>query len=378
MFVICLMFSNRGMAQSNTADTSFKSHGKLSGYAFGDYYYKAHADSMNRGGANQYTKVPEGRNAFQFRRVYLGYDYEISPKFAAQVLLAAEDASDALGSGKYAFYVKLANVRWKNFLPRTDLVIGQVATPAFPMSSEPVWKYRSIERTIADIRRVPSYDLGVTVQGKIDAKGNYGYDVMIGNGTGAKPEGDNFKHFYGDVYAKFLDQKLMVDLYGDYERVNWNPGFHHARSMGKLFIGYTTPKLTIGAEGFITGLQGDVVATNNGTGRKDTLSGTSTGLSIFVHGPIVKDKLGFFARMDNYNPDTRYDNVNYSKYSAMTSTYEPNNKEQFITAGLDFTPVKNVHLMPNIWYNSYTNQGPNGGMKDYDLVYRLTFYFIYK
>lgn len=373
-----LSFSNKAFAQNNDSDSTFKPHGKLSGYAFGDYYYKGHSDSLNRGGANQYTKVPAGQNAFQFRRVYLGYDYEISPKFSAQVLLAAEDASDALGSGKYAFYVKLANIRWKNILPRMDLVIGQVATPAFAMTSEPAWSYRSIERTIADIRRVPSYDLGATIQGKFDAKGNYGYDIMVGNGTGAKPENDKFKHFYGDVYAKFLDQKLMVDLYGDYERVNWTSTFHHSRSMGKIYVGYTTPKLTVGAEAFITGLQSDVIALNNKTSVMDTLNGTAAGLSVFVRGPIIKDKLGFFARMDNYNPNTQYDNTSYSKYTGLTSNYEPNNKEQFITAGLDFTPVKNVHLMPNIWYNSYSNQGANGSMKDYDMVYRLTFYFIYK
>lgn len=372
------LWTNASHAQIQQADTTFKPYGKLSGYAFGDYYYKAHADSLNRGGGNQYAKVPEGRNAFQFRRVYLGYDYFISPKFTAQVLLAAEDASDALQSNKYAFYVKYANLRWKNFLPRTDLVIGQTATPAFSMSSEPVWGYRSVEKTIADLRKTPSYDLGVTIQGKIDQKGNFGYNLMVGNGTGAKPENDKFKHFYGDVYAKLFDQNLTIDLYGDYERLNWQQGFHHARSMEKLFIGYSSPVITVGAEGFITFLQNDVTAINNKTLLPDTLNGRAAGLSLFVHGPIIKNKLGFFARMDNYNPDTKYDNGGYSKYASFSSAYEPDNKEQFITAGLDFTPVKNVHLMPNIWFNHYANQGAGGSMKDYDLVYRLTFYFIYK
>src|SRR5690348_3423758 len=220
-------------AEACVPDTSFRPHGSLSGYAFGDYYYKAHADSLNRGG-NQYSGVPSGKNAFQFRRVYLGYDYAISPRFSAQVLLAAEDASDALISDKYAFYVKYANLRWKNILPRTDLVIGQMATPVFSKSSEPVWGYRSVEKTIADVRKTPSYDFGAAVQGKLDAAANYGYEIMIDNGTGARPENDRFKHFYADVYGKFFG-RLKVDLYGDYERLNWQQGFHRSRSMGKLF-----------------------------------------------------------------------------------------------------------------------------------------------
>lgn len=111
--------------EKQKADSSFKPSGKLWGYSFGDYYYKAHSDSLNRGGANQYTGIEKGRNAFQIRRVYLGYNYDISPKFAAEVLLAAEDnvtnaagvtSGDLLGDGKLSFYVKLANLRWKKYL----------------------------------------------------------------------------------------------------------------------------------------------------------------------------------------------------------------------------------------------------------------------
>lgn len=373
-----LFWTSASDAQTHNTDTTFKSHGKISGYAFGDYYYKAHSDLMNRGGANQYTGTPKGRNAFQFRRIYLGYDYFISPKFTAQVLLAAEDANDALQSNKYSFYVKYANIRWKEILPRTDLVIGQTNTPAFSKSSEPVWGYRSVERTIADIRRTPSYDLGVSIQGKIDEKGNFGYNLMVGNGTGAQSEHDPYKRFYGDVYAELFDRKLKIDLYGDYERLDWQSGYHHARSMKKLFIGYTTPAVTLGAEGFITFQQNDLTAINNKTSIVDTLNGKATGISLFIHGPIIKNKVGFFARMDQYNPDTKYNKHTYSGYTGFSSNYDPDTKERFIMAGLDFTPTKNVHLMPNIWFNNYRDQGTGGGMKGYDLVYRLTFYFIYK
>ena len=116
-----------GAQEKAVADTSFKPSGKLWGYTFGDYYYKAHSDPLNRGGANQYTGIEKGRNAFQIRRVYLGYNYEISPKFAAEVLLAAEDnittstgatSGDLLGDNKLSFYIKLANHQVEKYLER--------------------------------------------------------------------------------------------------------------------------------------------------------------------------------------------------------------------------------------------------------------------
>ncbi|MBS1662997.1 MAG: hypothetical protein JST68_18280, partial [Bacteroidetes bacterium] len=174
------------------SDSAFKAgsanSGRLWGYAFGDFYTKGHADSANRGGNNQYSGIPASRSAFQFRRIYLGYDYNITNKFSAEFLLAAEDnfpagngsaagGGDVLSDNKLSFYIKLMNIRWKNIWKGTDLVIGQIATPAFPLLSERIWAYRSIERTITDIRRTPSYDLGAALQGRFDAKGNFGYNL---------------------------------------------------------------------------------------------------------------------------------------------------------------------------------------------------------
>ena len=213
----------------------------------------------------------------------------------------------------------------------------------------------------------------------MDSKGNYGYNIMVGNGTGAKPENDKFKWFYGDIFAKFLDQKLIFDLYADYERLNWTSSFHHSRNMVKGFVSYTTQAYTIGIEAFINRGKNDVVAMN--TGLQDTTSATAQAISFYIKGRIIKDKLYFFVRMDNYNPDTKYDNSHYRTYKGLTSTYEPNNKEMFISAGLDFTPVKNVHFMPNIWYNRYMGQQSSligSAFSDHDLVFRLTFYYLYR
>jgi hypothetical protein len=251
--------------------------GNVWGYAFGDLAYKGSGDTMNaggRGGSNQYTKVPVNANLFQWRRVYLGYDYKISDKFSAEFVLAAEDdfaagvlgqsAGDVLQNNKFSPYLKIANVRWKDIIKGTDLVIGQSATPAYAktgrndQTSEEVWGYRSIERPVTDIRRTPSFDMGVALQGHFDKKGMYGYDLMVGNGQSAKPENDMFKAFYGDVWAKFFNKKLIIDIYQDYQKLNWTNvvyqkagQFHHDRNMTKLFVGYNSAKLSVGLEGYM-------------------------------------------------------------------------------------------------------------------------------
>ncbi|HVU99074.1 MAG TPA: hypothetical protein VHE34_27820 [Puia sp.] len=398
------------------SDSAFKAgranSGRLWGYMFGDYYAKGHSDSLNRGNANQYTGIPAGRSAFQFRRIYLGYDYNITQKFSAELLLAAEDnfpANNPPGSGtsgdellnnKETFYIKLANIRWKNIWNGTDLVVGQQATPTFPMLTEKIWAYRSIERTITDIRRTPSYDLGVGLQGNFDPKTkNFGYNLLVANGSSAKPEADNFKWFYGDVYFMFLDKKLIFDLYGDYERIGWVPENgdiqygHVSRQMTKAYVAYNTPALTIGVEAFVNHLQNAIAATNKSDGKTTYLSPNAQGISAYVHGDIIKNSLRFFARWDGYSPNNKVDNSLYSGYKAGVSTIgnyvdgtpvgslnDITYKQMFITAGLDFTPAKNVHLMPNIWYNHYKTQldGKSGAYNgDYDIVYRMTFYFVF-
>jgi hypothetical protein len=416
LFVIFLSFSLSSRAQYLwNNDSAFKAgttgSGRFWGVMFGDFYIKAHSDKLNRGGNNQYTGIPQDRNSFAFRRIYLGYDYNINSKFSAEILLAAEDdfpafnppnsatpGGDQLINNKETFYIKYADLRWKNIWKGTDLIIGEQPTPAFPLLSERIWSYRSIERTIADLRRTNSYDLGIGLQGKFDPKtGNYGYNLLVGNGTSDKPASTGFRWFYGDVYAYFFDKRLVVDLYADYERLNWQPGWHHDRQMTKGFIAYTTPALTIGVEGFLNTIRNDTKATMPGGGA-DTINTAAQGISLFVHGDLIKNKLRFFVRYDGYTPNHKLDYGKYFSFSGISSpngyntpgyqlTYSPGTgaptaatpttdisaRERFVTLGLDLTPAKGVHLMPNIWYTHYSSQ--QGAMPDHDLVYRMTFSF---
>jgi len=441
---LLLLLAGAAKAQMADTTTEFKPGGRLWGYAFSDFAYKGSSDNIGtalapvyRGGSNQYTGMPANANEFQFRRVYLGYNYDISQKFSAEVLLAAEDdfntgsisngtsVGDVTSGGKFTPYVKYADVKWKNIFKNSDLKVGSQATPSFAktdrndQTAEEVWGYRSIERTISDIRRTPSFDMGASLQGWFDNKGNFGYMVMVGNGNSAKPETDAYKWFYGDVYAKFFNKRLLIDVYQDYEKLAWgvyvpgakqsiagNNGPEYAdRNMTKLFLAWNTNKLTIGSEIFQNTIMSGIKVTGE-DGQTYYRTQHTMAMSFYVRGRVLTahngdPRLNYFARFDNYDPSgdlsSIANNVNTKSWVSNTvSQYDASTKEQFVTFGFDYMPFKNVHIMPNVWMNTYTSSlsstGTNTadskvtytsensnvtGIKGTDAVYRLTFYYIF-
>ncbi len=342
---------------------------------FGDYYYKVHAASSTSFGS-QYSGLGKNANAFELRRVYFGYNYNISERFTTQLLLAYENKDDNLGNGNRGFYLKLANIRWKNILPNTDIVAGQMYTPSFPLLSERIWAYRSIEKTAIDLRKFSvSNDVGIAMQTRFDSLGTYGMNVMIGNGTAAKIESNGFKKVYADFYANFLKRRLIFDLYGDWEKVLILPGYHKIKTTLKAFLAYQTDKFTIGIEvspQIQTKYTLDSLMSN--PTKIDTVNAIPVTASLYIRGTILKDKLGFFVRHDFYDPDR-----NYKKDVYYFSGYN-NTEEMFGVAGIDFTPEKNIHIMPNIYFNQCTNKSSTAKEKaktDFDLVPRITVSYLF-
>lgn len=390
-------------------DTSWKPQRRIWGYTFGDFYYDANADKGNRGAETNYNGVPKYRNAFQFRRLYLGYDYEITKKFKAEVLLATEPSAntgvsgstsiengDNLVDGKMAFWIKNFNLRIRDIFTGTDLVIGEMSTPGFALNepgtngatslSETTWGYRSIEKTVSDFHRTNSYDIGLALQGTFDpATKNFGYVAMVGNNTtstllpAANANTGFYKIFYGDLWGKFLDKKLLIDIYADYVRTNPATAAVGGQSHNVLkgFVAYTTPKLTVGVEAYTQKITNGITNTTTATPTNATVNA----ISVFARGTIVKEKLGFFARYDGYNPAKDFNSADNYSVNTNLAAYNPNVKETFYTAGLDFTPAKNIHFMPNVWLVDYKDQrdpSVTGYIaNDHTLVYRATFYFVF-
>ncbi len=348
------------------ATDNFKPSGKLWGYVFGDYFYKVHADSLNRGNV-QFSGIPKNFNAFTFRRIYLGYDYNISEKFSAHVLLSNEnDNADAIG--ERTFYIKAANIQWKNIIPNNDLIIGQSTTPLFVGNSEMVWGYRSVERTMVDMRSFGGgTDLGIAWHGALDSSRNFGYNFMLANGTSAKPENNKYKKFYYELYARLLNKKIYLDITGTEETAGGGKNI----SVIKGTVAFTGKPFTAGLE-FIQVTRKKASQDLTDPLNPEDVSFTPMGFSFFAHGVIIPGKLNYFARYDNFNPDTKYDpDIIYSSSPV-------NYKENFVTAGIDWMPIKSFHIEPNIWYDSFQSTEGNNAGNDYDMVARITFYYIFK
>ena len=369
LFLIC--FSAYSQKDTVQAKKVFVPSGKLWGYVFGDFTDKLQTNSFNMSNT-QYASTPKDFTSFDYRRIFLGYDYEISEKFSSVFLLASE--GQTASDGSRTIFIKAANLRWKNIFKNIDIIMGQQQTSTFSTASE-TWGYRTLEKSIMDMRKIGlSYDFGVSLQGKFSIKGDFGYSLMVGNGTGAKPENDKFKKIYVDFWTKLLEKKLVLDIGGDNEIAQTTP-FKKSKTTLKAFAAYQTTKFSIGFEVF-SQLQKNNTTFSEPVAStvKDTVNAVASGFSLWAKG-VIKSNLGWVVRYDHYNPDNKFkaSNVYLNSYQCFYT-------ESFVMAGLDYIATKNVHVMPNIWYDRYSNRNvaANGLIKSsYDLAARLTVYYIF-
>jgi hypothetical protein len=357
---------------------------KVWGLAYVDVMYHAHADSAKRGNV-QYSGQKGDSAGMDFRRIYLGADYAVSRRFSTQLILSNESNTDVVSNGNRSVFIKAANLRWSGIFPLSDLIVGIQQTPTFFFTGDRdgvVWEYRSVERSIADMRKLSnSSDAGIQLTGRFNETGTFGYNLMVGDGSGAKPENTKYQRLYGDIYGKFFNRHLIVDWYSDFDRSRLTP-FQQSVGTFKLLVAYQSKQVTVGVEAVQQDQQNAAFYTEAKAGkpavigtRKDTAESIVIGLSAYVQAKIIEEKLGLFVRYDYFNPD-----INFSSANFYVSSYTGNTIQHFITAGLDYTPEKNIHIIPNIWYNDYVSSADAAekintgslGQRDYDFVYRVT------
>ena len=297
--------------------------GKIKGYMFGDYYAVLAADDGE-------TKLPEKRNAFQFRRIYFTYEKGLNDDFSVRYRLEVKDAGFGKGS-KMEPFVKHGYLKWKGALGASDFYFGLQGTPTWAVA-EKVWGYRSIAKTVLDWNKIgSSADIGAALKGK---SGKIGYHVMLGNGPGQGPEDDHGKKIYGSLCFKASDS-LVLEGYADF---NMKPAEQNELTV-KVFAGLQGEGLNAGVEVFSR--------TNAKAAAGEDV--TISGLSAFGSLPLGVSLKGF-GRVDAVSNDA-------------TDT-----TDLLVIAGLDHMPAKNVHLMPNVVVAL-----PDG--PDPTIQGRLTFYY---
>ncbi len=363
-----------------------KERGHLWGSIVLDAAYKTNADTVN-GGRSQgthFTNLPLNNGQGQISRAMVGYNFEINGRLSTEFLLASEDNSyliynkdntNLTSHSRFNPYIRLANLKISNIFNSSDLTVGQIYTPTFAGTSESLWGYRNVEKTMTETYGSAASDFGVSLSGALPENDNFGYKVMLGNGNASGLMDFNRKTAYGEVYYKLYGQRLIIDLYSDYSKINGNTQWVHTRQMNKVIFAYSVPRLTLGVEAFSTELKGDNIATKAKDNKADTIATKSIGYSIFMKARIIGKKLGIFARYDNFNAGLNNNDAVYVGYQSLNAYYNTKVSREFVTFGLDISPNKHLKIMPNVWYMAYTNNSTIAQATDtkgYDLVYRLT------
>ena len=328
--------------------TVIVAQGKFSGYMFGDYYYNVLRDG-NFGNLSNVAS-PSGTTAFQafqFRRIYFTYDSDISEKFTTRFRIEADQSANT-SNGKIGVFVKDAYLKWKNIFSGSDLIFGIQPPPTYEIS-EAAWGYRSLEKTIMDLRGIVSpRDQGISLKGKLIDDGKLDYWVMFANNSANSPETDKYKRYYAHIHLKPITN-LQATLYVDYKAQADIVDSYHADSKlnnsaltTSLFVGYSEPfQYNIGFEGFLQ-------PTSNGL--KDTLAreySTKSGMGISLFGSyFIMPELVGVLRYDRFDPCT--DDKGKDPVNVTTVSANANVARDYIIVGLSWKLDRNVSLMPNI------------------------------
>jgi hypothetical protein len=336
--------------------------GKISGLMFGDYFYNILRDSTINNLNNTGLTGIQDLQGFDFRRIYFTYDYTISEEFSSRFRLEAQTLV-SVENTLFLTYIRDAYLNWKNIFEGSNFIFGIQPTPAFVVSEE-YWGYRSLEKTIMDLRRiVSSRDLGASLKGKVTSSGSVKYWLMYGNGSNLDTEGDRFKRAYAQVDLE-PSEEWRLTLYGDYrfkadkEYIQVNESFNNDALTTDIFLGYQKKDIfTIGAESFWQVVYNDAIQTT----EIDYViqNRNALGVSLFSWYKI-NEMLVAVGRWDYYDPN-------------ISGDYRNDSRNLFI-AGLSFVLNQKVAITPNFLFETY-EQPENGLTIDPSLTGRITFYF---
>jgi hypothetical protein len=320
------------------APGKFTPTNKVGGYVIADAYWIA-------GNHNESIKDQHG---FWFRRIYLTFDQSISSDFSARVRFEMSQPGNFPEKGeKMSPVVKDAYLKWK--LGKTQAIFGLSSTPTWGIV-EKTWGYRSVEKTPLDLQKLgSSRDLGLAIKGQFDAKGLVKYHVMYGNGSSNKSETDKGKSWLASL-SLYPTKEIVVEIYGDYRNVPDNNDIYTAQ----LFAAYKT-------KGFRAGIQ-----FAHQTHKNSEYLSTEVA-SIFAAAKL-SNNWSTFARID------KMFDANPSGHKVSYIPFDPTTKSTFIVAGLDYSLVKNVSILPNIEVVIY-DKNKNALQPKTDVIPRMSFYY---
>jgi len=347
--ILCFSLASFLVAQDDSG-------GKISGYMFGDYFYNVLRDSTIDDISNKALSGQKDINGFQFRRIYFTYDYKISDKFSTRFRLESQTVV-GVDNTLFLTFIKDAYLQWKEIFSGSSLIFGIQPPPTFTVS-ESSWGYRSLERTIMDLRRIASSrDLGISLKGKLISSGKINYWVMYGNGSSFESESDKFKRVY--AHLDFLpDDNFRITVYGDYrfkpKKTYAEIAYNNDALLTSLFLGYKQKNnFSLGLETFLQTNSNDV-SSNSSVSNRNALGVSAFGSYNFT------ETLAGILRYDYFDPNISGDFKGDSR--------------NFIVAGMEIKLHDKVSIIPNLEFETYETP-VNGVSIDPSLTARLTFYY---
>lgn len=291
------------------AEAAESSSGKVTLSVFGDMNYVVNEPQLLAP-----SKTTSGRNDFALNRAAIGYDHTFSRDVAAR--LQYDGASNTILQA----YAELRNIQ--SFF---DIRIGRMQTLSSE-TIEKVWDYRALAPSILDRGGFAhEFDMGLALTGRLNSSGAMYVKAAIYNGNGTAPETDKLKKA-ALSFGNWLDRSSVIEVYADYENYAGSQNAINA----KLFYGLNTAKFSVGAEAYYRL-------------HRFTASGTDSSVS-----PVGGSLMGAVEVARGWKVVVRGDFNDQNIWEG-----KKNYRVLFVTGGVDYAPVPDVRVIPNIVYEKH-------------------------
>ncbi len=295
-----LMLTTVSAAAQESDD--FKPSGKFFGLLFANY----HSTFSGR----------DNTSAFEVTRSYFGYDFSFSKEITSRVMY---DGTTEVINGKtiYSGYLRNAYLQFDN---KKFMIQGGLIGAEQISMMEKIWGYRYVTKPPIDYSgMIQAADLGLAT--KVYAADFLTLDLSVTNGRGFKDITSNGTYRMAAGFTLTPAENMLVR--GFYDMMGPSGSMQRTVSILAAWLG---PKFNAGAEYF----------------RQDNAAMTDgrdySGISIFTRVP-VSDKFRLFAR---------FDNITSAIMDGDEDPWNLNRDGSYIFAGIDFSPVRNVRISPNL------------------------------
>lgn len=345
------------------AQTGTDSNSRVWGYIFGDFFWKAEGDTA-RWGQGEYMDTEKGMMGGSLRRLYLGYDHKLSDRFTTRVLLEANPGT-LMNNGAYGAIIKLGYLQWNapDFLfHNQQFSVGLIPTPIFSFP-ERSWGYRSVEKEALDSRGIGrSVDQGLSYSATFDSDANYGFTLLVANGSGTRPAADRYFEYTGSMYFRLFERRLTFETMGNYKY----QGDGRHSSIYRGFLGYELNRLRFGFEA--AKIRNNVLTQNGFVNVNPFLYSVFYAFKL----DVFKEEFEFFVRYDKFNPDSNFTNAKIYPDN-LRFVYD----QSLLIFGVNYSPIPTISIIPNIYINLYDDKRLENLNRKNDVVLRFTVYYRY-